>query len=78
MVDPRKCRPSQTDPVDGSVRKKALSERVHVLPDGRAIGRDQAAAWVLWNIGQRILGAERRDGPGRAGSEGAEAAAVAA
>jgi len=59
LVDPRKYRPSQTDPVDGSVRKKPLSERTHVLPDGRTIERDQAAAWVLWNIGQRMLGEEQ-------------------
>jgi putative transposase len=59
LVDPRKHRPSQTDPVDGSVRKKALSERTHVLPDRQVIGRDQASAWVLWNIGQCILGQER-------------------
>ena len=78
LVDPRKCRPSQTDPVDGSVRKKALSERVHVLPDGRAIGRDQAAAWVLWNIGQRILGAELGDGREPARPARAEAVAIAA
>lgn len=56
LVDPRKHRPSQIDPVDGSVRKKALSNRIHVLPDGKEIGRDQAAAWVLWNIGQWMLG----------------------
>ena len=59
LVDPRKLRPSQTDPVSGAVRKKALSERTHILPDGQVIGRDQASAWVLWNIGQRILGEER-------------------
>ena len=59
LVDPRKHRPSQTDPVDGSVRKKALSNRIHVLPDGKEIGRDQAAAWVLWNIGQCMLGEEQ-------------------
>ena len=59
LVDPRKYRPSQTDPLSGEVRKKALSQRLHVLPDGRAIGRDQAAAWVLWNIGQHILGEEQ-------------------
>jgi putative transposase len=58
LVDPRKHRPSQTDPIDGSVRKKALSERTHVLPDGRVIGRDEASAWVLWSIGQRVLGQE--------------------
>ncbi len=58
LVDPRKHRPSQTDPVSGEVRKKPLSQRTHTLPDGTVIGRDQAAAWVLWNIGQRILGQE--------------------
>ena len=59
LVDPRKYRQSQTDPVSGAVRKKSLDEREHVLPDGRVIGRDQAAAWVLWNIGQRKLGEEQ-------------------
>lgn len=59
LVDPRRYRPSQTDPLSGAVRKKALSERTHTLPDGRVIGRDQAAAWVLWNIGQKIMGEER-------------------
>ena len=59
LVDPRKHRPSQTDPVSGEVRKKSLDERTHVLPDGRVIGRDQAAAWVLWNIGRRVLGEEQ-------------------
>ena len=59
LVDPRKHRPWQTDPVSGEVRKKSLNERTHTLPDGRVIGRDQAAAWVLWNIGQRILGEEQ-------------------
>jgi putative transposase len=59
LVDPRKHRPSQTDPVSGAVRKKSLDERTHALPDGRVIGRDQAAAWVLWNIGQHILGEEQ-------------------
>ena len=59
LVDPRKHRPSQTDPVSGEVRKKSLDERTHVLPEGRVIGRDQAAAWVLWNIGQRLLGEEQ-------------------
>jgi putative transposase len=59
LVDPRRHKPSQTDPVSGAVRKKSLHEREHVLPDGRVIGRDQAAAWVLWNIGQRKLGEEQ-------------------
>ena len=52
--------------------KKALDERTHTLPDGRVIGRDQAAAWELWNIGQRILGEEQ------ARSLGTETAARAA
>lgn len=77
LVDPRKYRPSQTDPVSGTVRKKALSERAHILPDGRVIGRDQAAAWVLWNIGQQILASER-DSPERAGPERAETTVRAA
>lgn len=59
LVDARKHRPSQTDPVSGAVRKKSLDEREHTLPDRRVIGRDQASAWVLWNIGQRILGEEQ-------------------
>jgi putative transposase len=45
--------------VNGSVREKPLEERTHVLPDGQVIGRDQATAWALWNIGQRILGEEQ-------------------
>lgn len=58
LADTRKHKPSQTDPVSGEVRKKSLSDRWHVLPDGTRITRDQAAAWVLWNVGQRILGQE--------------------
>jgi putative transposase len=59
LVDPRSHRPSQTDLVEGSVRKEALSDRSHVLPDRRVIGRDQTAAWVLWSIGQRIMDEEQ-------------------
>jgi putative transposase len=44
LVDVRKERPSQTDPVSGAVRRKSLGERTHTLPDGTVIGRDQAAA----------------------------------
>lgn len=58
LVDPRKHRPSQTDPVSDEVRKKPLGQRKHTLPDGTVITRDQAAAWVLWNIGQTIIGRE--------------------
>lgn len=80
LVDPRLHKPSQTDPVSGERRKKSLAERTHTLPDGmgipsgmpEVIGRDEAAAWVLWNIGQRILGEER------AGVEAPETARQAA
>jgi putative transposase len=39
-VDPLIHRPSQTCSGGGKTRKKALSERSHVLPDGSIIGRD--------------------------------------
>ena len=58
FIDPRKHKPSQTCPVSGEVRKKGLSERTHTLPDGRVINRDQASAWVMWNIGQELAVAE--------------------
>ena len=54
LVDPRRHRPSQTCPVSGEVRRKGLGERTHTLPDGRVISRDQASAWVLWNIGLEL------------------------
>lgn len=59
LVGPSLHKPSQTCPVGGKRRKKPLAERTHTLPDGTVIGRDEAAAWVLWNIGQHILGEER-------------------
>lgn len=49
-VDPRKHKPSQTDSVSGEVRKKALSERWHVLPDGTRIPRDLNAARNLLKL----------------------------
>ena len=58
LLDPRRHRPSQTDPVSGEVRKKALSERTHALPDGRVIGRDQAAALAMLAAGLRLKGRE--------------------
>ena len=54
LVDTRKYKPSQTCPVSGKVHKKRLDERSHTLPDGQVIGRDQAAAWVLHNIGLNL------------------------
>ncbi|WP_046863584.1 RNA-guided endonuclease InsQ/TnpB family protein [Microvirga massiliensis] len=59
LIDPRQHKPSQTCPIFGMVRKKGLSERTHALPDGRVITRDQASAWVLWNIGQELAAAKR-------------------
>ena len=58
LLDPRRHRPSQTDPVSGEVRRKALSERTHALPDGRVIGRDQAAALAMLAAGLRLKGRE--------------------
>ena len=58
FINTRKHKPSQTDPVSGEVRKKALSERTHTLPDGRVIGRDQAAALTMLFVGLRQLGRE--------------------
>jgi len=57
-LDPRAHRPSHTDPISGEVRKKTLSERTHALPDGRAIGRDQAAALTMLVAGLRLAGRE--------------------
>lgn len=49
-ISTRKHKPSQTDPVSGEVKKKSLSQRTHTLSDGRVIGRDHAAAWVILNV----------------------------
>jgi putative transposase len=58
FISTRKHKPSQTDPISGAVRKKSLSERTHVLPDGRVIGRDQAAALTMLAVGLRQSGRE--------------------
>jgi putative transposase len=58
ILETRKHKPSQTDPVSGEVRKKPLSQRVHTLPDGQVIGRDQAAALSMLAAGLRLLGRE--------------------
>jgi putative transposase len=58
FLDPRKHKPSQTDPISGEVRKKALSERTHILPCGRVIGRDQAAALAMLVAGLKQSGRE--------------------
>ncbi len=57
-LETRKHKPSQTDPVDGTVRKKTLKERTHTLPNGRVIGRDQAAALSMLAAGLRLKGRE--------------------
>ncbi len=49
-VDPRTHKPSQTCSGGGLSRKKALSERSHVLPDGSVISRDLNAARNLLHI----------------------------
>ena len=59
FINTRKHKPSQTDPVSGEVRKKGLNERTHTLPDGRVIGRDQAAALTMLVIGLKQLGRNR-------------------
>ncbi|PWC40145.1 RNA-guided endonuclease TnpB family protein [Azospirillum sp. TSO35-2] len=58
ILDTRKCKPSQTDPLSGAILKKPLSQRTHTLPDGRVIGRDEAAALVMLRIGLTQLGRE--------------------
>ena len=58
IVDTRKHKPSQTDPISGKVVKKPLRQRTHVLPDGRTIGRDHAAAWVVLNAALKNHGKE--------------------
>ena len=67
FINTRKHKPSQTCPVSGERRKKNLSERMHVLPDGRTIGRDHASALVMLAVGLRQLGREpawtRESGP---------------
>ena len=58
VLETRKHKPSQTDPVDGTVEKKTLKERTHTLPDGRVIGRDHAAALSMLAVGLRLKGRE--------------------
>jgi putative transposase len=58
FINTRKHKPSQTDPINGEVKKKPLSQRHHVLPDGRIIGRDQAAALSMLVVGLRLAGRE--------------------
>jgi putative transposase len=57
-LETRKHKPSQTDPVAGTVRKKTLTDRAHTLPEGRVIGRDQAAALSMLAAGLRLKGRE--------------------
>ena len=58
FINTRKHKPSQTDPINGAVKKKPLSQRHHVLPDGRIIGRAQAAALSMLVVGLRLAGRE--------------------
>jgi putative transposase len=57
-INTRKHKPSQTDPFSLNVVKKPLSQRTHTLPNGRVIGRDEAAALVMLRVGLKELGRE--------------------
>jgi putative transposase len=70
-VDPRLHKPTQTCSGGGPTRKKALSERVHVLPDGTRISRDLNAARNLLNI---VLGRKSQWGGNRSQHAGPEMA----
>jgi putative transposase len=76
-IDPRLHRPSQTCSGGGPARKKSLSERAHVLPDGSVISRDLNAARNLLNL---ALGREptQHSGPGTGPDTGCETATIAA
>lgn len=67
VLETRKHKPSQTDPVSGEVVKKPLRQRTHTLPCGRVIGRDHAAALSMLAAGLRLSGREpawaRASGP---------------
>lgn len=58
VLETRKHKPSQTCPLSDAVVKKPLRQRTHTLPDGRVIGRDQAAALSMLVAGLRLLGRE--------------------
>lgn len=58
VLETRKYKPSQTCPLSDAVVKKPLRQRTHTLPDGRVIGRDQAAALSMLVAGLRLLGRE--------------------
>jgi putative transposase len=71
VVDPRIHKPSQTCSGGGPTRKKALSERTHVLPDGTVIKRDVNSARNLLNI---ALGRKSQWGGNRSQHSGPEMA----
>jgi putative transposase len=57
-VNTREAKPSQTCPCCGAVRKKLLSQRMHVCPCGTRLPRDQASAQVCLN--HALFGAGNR------------------
>lgn len=77
QVDTLREKPSQTCHVSGTRKKKKLSERVHVLPDGRTIGRDENAARVLLKLSQGWE-PSRRGEPSVEGSKNRETVSRAA
>ena len=58
VLQTRREKPSQTCPCCGTVRKKALAERVHQCGCGFAATRDQAAALAMLAAGLRLTGRE--------------------
>jgi len=58
VLNTRREKPSQTCPCCGTVRKKALGERMHRCGCGFAATRDQAAALAMLAAGLRLIGRE--------------------
>ena len=58
VLNTRREKPSQTCPCCGTVRKKALGERMHRCGCGFTATRDQAAALAMLAAGLRLIGRE--------------------
>jgi len=57
MIDTRKTRLSQFDHKTGEYKKKRLSERWHVFPDGSRVQRDLYSAWLALHVDTNSLDA---------------------
>jgi putative transposase len=51
ILNTRKYKPRQTDPLSENALKNTLSHCTHTLADSRVIGRDEAAPLVILRIG---------------------------